>query len=995
MDQARWLIRELLKKTTNNFIEFKYGATSEPDEEEIAKATEKGKKLIFGKVKYGQVAYYPRASFETDRGWEVFYRKFLQEVIIQNNLNCAHSINSRPYEKIVDGKTVNFTKDDPLEYDALYLDIDYYTKYGEQKVTKDNIKEIVNRLMANNITPSCIIKSGYGLHFYWFLENPIKEDKAEILFKTAKKVIPQADSTQDIIRAYRTPGTFNHKKLNRKEDEAPGFCEISYPKDLNQDAVRYEYETLFKGFREALKSPYEVNKEQDAEADIDSVFGNNNLPDNVDEWDIPENYKKLVKNPEKDRDLRPGEGKDRTDSAICFAVLLRLVEAGYSKESIMKAVMEYPFGKHIQDEVRRGKKNYLEKEVNAAAEKIKEERKATKTFAIDAAGTYQKGKDGEKIQVLNCEMKLLRMIKQLREDAADDTTASWFEMEIINSRSHYLDVIPREDFKSLGRFKKHINQTACCFFDKDKNVEKYLDYLIKKSRLEECYGIDYVGYATLNGKCYWISDNLVISENEITDSNKEIICIQKYRKRSEEYDAEPAKLPINFSRISLKDAAIELNNLIVDLRRVLDDTQSEMLMLWCIGCFLKKFFLSDISEGYPILNIIGESGSGKSTTLPIIKKFFGTKDVKSIDIGTTAFAMRDSLTVSDSIPLDIDEFNPSDDPEAKKEMARIRKFVISGYRGTERRTGTKGQNTRGYSMRRPFIVSGEVSVEGTNQSIFERVLPLFFSKEKVTEKSMDIFQKFSTRVLSKNNVNGIAPYVIQEVIRNKDNVQKIYSECSSFVKKLLSDVKLASRGSNNLITLTVAFFILKSFSKRADIECSITPDRFKEVLKKHIDEVCSRHSSTIDGAKKDLTRAYSDIGRVFEMFAEMYMDRKLEEAKEIYLFDQVRDKEFLPLIKDSKNLIWLNFEGCHVQTSMHFQRLPERITTLKNERHWCMDLNRLLKETNPDKKWIITKKTFRLRTSGQRRFYLVDVDKAIKCGIDLQGFMKNFDKTQA
>jgi hypothetical protein len=131
------------------------------------------------------------------------------------------------------GKTQRVKADEIIGIPCIWLEVDYKTgstaihKKEEQLPTKEEAIALINELPFK---PSLIVNSGNGFHLYWLLTSvwlfadAIERERAKLLverFQRYFKSLANAhgwtnDSTFDLARVYRVPGTKNHKTQNPK-----------------------------------------------------------------------------------------------------------------------------------------------------------------------------------------------------------------------------------------------------------------------------------------------------------------------------------------------------------------------------------------------------------------------------------------------------------------------------------------------------------------------------------------------------------------------------------------------------------------------------------------------------------------------------------------------------------------------------------------------------------------------------------------------------------
>lgn len=116
--------------------------------------------------------------------------------------------------------------DDVVCITALAADIDIGNTVDDRKVRPNNRDEAMHVLRMVGLAPSIVVNSGHGLHAYWLLNEAwtfISDDAereravtfsrrwARTVQAVAKALSFDVDSTFDLARVLRVPGTINHK----------------------------------------------------------------------------------------------------------------------------------------------------------------------------------------------------------------------------------------------------------------------------------------------------------------------------------------------------------------------------------------------------------------------------------------------------------------------------------------------------------------------------------------------------------------------------------------------------------------------------------------------------------------------------------------------------------------------------------------------------------------------------------------------------------------
>ena len=152
------------------------------------------------------------------------------------------------------------------------------------------------------------------------------------------------------------------------------------------------------------------------------------------------------------------------------------------------------------------------------------------------------------------------------------------------------------------------------------------------------------------------------------------------------------------------------------------------VLAWCAGCFIKEM-LRAAGVKYPHLFLIGEAGSGKSTTLErVILPIFGRCRVVAAPQVTGFTLMKDAAS-SNLFPQALDEFKPS--KIEKNRLAALYNHFRDSYDGHEGVRGRADQTQATYALLAPLVVAGEESPD--EPAIRERGMELLFSKRDLKD----------------------------------------------------------------------------------------------------------------------------------------------------------------------------------------------------------------------------------------------------------------------
>ncbi len=290
------------------------------------------------------------------------------------------------------------------------------------------------------------------------------------------------------------------------------------------------------------------------------------------------------------------------------------------------------------------------------------------------------------------------------------------------------------------------------------------------------------------------------------------------------------------------------------------NTFSMAVMLgWFTACSLKHpLFHMKLIENFPILQVYGEAGCGKTTTMNLMLKMFTWKEhfrVSTAGDGLTQAAMRMMATGTTSIPFVIDEVKVQNLGNGKW-MADFRQMLQNMYTigGELRKAGGRSEGSHHNEMVdapmfAPVAFLGE-TLETSQTSLMERIVPAgFHGADKNGRWAYADHLQYNSRSLS---VLGWT--LVQEVMEGSmDDLAKLY-----LTNKKLCFSRLYS-GSNDRITQN-ATMVLTGF------------DFFAAVLEKYFPGVFSSKLEAMRSAILDESRwgrtVASEVVRLLSFMAQ-------------------------------------------------------------------------------------------------------------------------------
>ena len=230
------------------------------------------------------------------------------------------------------------------------------------------------------------------------------------------------------------------------------------------------------------------------------------------------------------------------------------------------------------------------------------------------------------------------------------------------------------------------------------------------------------------------------------------------------------------------------------------------VLAWISGCFVKEI-LRGAGIKYPHLYLIGEAGSGKSTTLErVIEPIFGVSRVIAAP-QVTSFTLMKEASSSNLFPQILDEYKPSKIDKGR--IAALSSHFRDSYDTHEGFRGRMNLTQVSYELLAPLVVAGEEAPE--EPSIRERGLELMFSKVDLTDPvSMEAFRQITKE---KQTLTKTGRLLLNTALTlSTETVTSWHTEAVS-----LFNEKFPTRVINNLACCFVGLRVLEAALQRISL----------------------------------------------------------------------------------------------------------------------------------------------------------------------------------
>lgn len=462
-------------------------------------------------------------------------------------------------------------------------------------------------------------------------------------------------------------------------------------------------------------------------------------------------------------------------------------------------------------------------------------------------GQYFRAKGDNIYPITNFIFKPVEMIESAEE------TQLTADLVTVRGETYRLTFMTT-DFSNQQKFKVLLNRNtiALSYFGSDGDLELLKSY-VSELDWERKTGVKAMGVYDHQGRLVFVSTGGSIEKGGIAVSD--IVQLDKYRSiQTDILSCDALK----------KETLQELGKYLMSYN---EPAKAISILAWAAGCFI-KMHLRKVGVKFPHLFLIGEAGSGKSTTLELILLpiFSSTKVTAATQV--TQFTLMKEAASSNLIPLPLDEFKPSKIDRIK--LNTLYNHFRDSYDGHEGVRGRADQTMVTYELLAPLVVAGEESAD--EAAIRERSIELLFSKKDL--KPSEHRTAFNHLTTSNQQLGDLGRGLLDTALSVKpEEAYKWYKEAIPYFSK-----ELPSRIISNLSCCYAGLKLVERLCTELELSWdSVFPFQFDPCIK------------YLEYAAKDFllsggTHNQSIVEQTLEVMARMQIDPLYCDIKDDQLF---------------------------------------------------------------------------------------------------------------
>ena len=537
------------------------------------------------------------------------------------------------------------------------------------------------------------------------------------------------------------------------------------------------------------------------------------------------------------------EGRYGSQSEADMALALKLAFwTGKDVEQMDRLFRQSKLYRDKWDEAHRSDGTTYGQETLAKAVEMQEQTysPAGDAAIFEYAGCYFRSKGDQMYPLTNF---LVEPVEIIESEDENQLTA-----DFVTDAGKFRRTMLSTDFTSSQKFKNMLNKTGIGlgYFGGDSDLEQFKVYL---SSLDWKHkrGVKAAGIHLHGGRLVFVAGSVAVDKTG--DAVDDIVQLDNWCEIvTGILDAEP----ITAARLA------DLGKIVFSYN---EPAKAIPILAWAAGCFVKEHLRMKRIK-YPLLFLIGEAGSGKSTTMErVLLPIFSVTRVSAAS-QLTKFALMRMSNSSNLPPMFLDEFKPSKMNHVTLDALQNHfRDVYDGHGGSRGRMNLQMQN---FDLLAPMVVAGEESAQ--EAAIRERSVELLFSKKDL--KDGDYRAAFSRVSESNEALENLGRSLLQTALAtDPDTVAKWHLDSGA-----LFDSNLPERVRTNLRSAYCGLRLLEAL-------CLALGTTWNAVFPIPM-EICVRYleSSAKDFLLDGGTHNQSVVDETFEIMSRMDLDPKNDYA---------------------------------------------------------------------------------------------------------------------
>jgi len=521
-----------------------------------------------------------------------------------------------------------------------------------------------------------------------------------------------------------------------------------------------------------------------------------------------------------------------------WAIIRELKGFGLSDALIKVIYREQPTGDKFREDAKG--EQYLEHTLERVRDHVDKPTVEMQFVEKDGCMWISTSKGMKQVSTFTIDPQRL-LVGEIEDTLAVDITASGFTWKGVS--------LPKKAFAKRDALLKVLGVAAWQWMGDDNSVRFLLPWLMDRLRekgLPKAKATNVIGR---HGE-YWVFPKGTMTRTQMFDNNTSpIVYLDTHREAPEvSYDADGDDAEYDALAKQVFPRIFSINDPIVIWP----------VLSWAFAAPYKAL-MEELEIRFPVLNLYGTRGSGKTATLlRIVQPLMGYSSPQTWDCNTTAFVMLSILCSTNGVPVSLSEFRRSG--LSDQQFRKILRTVLLAYDHGADARGHADQTTEKYKLSAPITLDGEDSIG--DAAAKERTIMVNFRPEAIREGSSawQAFQEISVLPLQKL----AGRYIRFTLGQDAKSIKAVWETMYELSKRAIT-ITIPDRVRRNITTCLVGAWSMRTYLEQHGVLLPVIDEEFVSAifvpaLSEVVNMITGRTSITADEMVIDIVNAIATPG---------------------------------------------------------------------------------------------------------------------------------------
>lgn len=350
--------------------------------------------------------------------------------------------------------------------------------------------------------------------------------------------------------------------------------------------------------------------------------------------------------------------------------------------------------------------------------------------------------------------------------------------------------LPKDAFTATQKFNTYLLDAEFSWMGSDNDLKMIWPYMMETYTIPSIISVPVLGLHYIDGEWYYVGNETTLSKDGIS---KNVAWIPN---RGQHQDVVLYPIQSESTTVSKQDVYQYVSS---SLPNIYIDKTIWPMIGWYTSCVIKPW-IENHNIRFPILNVTGTKGGGKTSLILLMQQLFGQKP-KSKEGRTTKFVIISLVSSSNAVPAAFSEFR--DDANAQSALYRI---ILLSYDGQQDARGRGDQTTVEYNLTSPFSVDGEDII--SDPAAQERIVIAQTNPAYIRDIDSPYKQAFEELSYKLSGYKTFATYYITDMLNiiSSQHGDELYQSAKSDIETSFNGLRNRIRNNHIVTWLGIKLF---------------------------------------------------------------------------------------------------------------------------------------------------------------------------------------------